>query len=125
MVGQVKVVVGAKKIKYYDASEFKKECSEYFEKYYKILAMKAPLVLPSNIPEKFKGIVTTMNRWCQSTGIGSCLKGFVVHSLLIKDLYLKIYNDELGYLSRKLNIEAFPSTPTIIVCNPNQRIFFL
>ena len=38
---------------------------------------------------------------------------------------MKIYNGELDGLSRKLNIEAFPSTPTITVCNPNQRILFL
>ena len=34
-------------------------------------------------------------------------------------------NDELDGLSRKLNIEVFPTTPTITVYNPNQRIFFL
>ena len=124
-VGKVTVVLGAQKVKHYKASEFKKECSEYFERYYKILAMKAPLVLPSDIPSEFKGIVNTMSRWCQSTGTGRYVKGFVLHSFLIKDIYLKMYNGKLDDLSRKLNIEYFPSTPTIIVYNPNEMIFLL
>ena len=124
-VEKITVVLGAQKVKHYKASEFKRECSEYFERYYKILAMKAPLVLPSVIPTALKGIVNTMSRWCHSTGTGCYVKGFVLHSFLIKDLYFKIYNGELHGLSRKLNIKAFPSTPTITVCNPNQRILFL
>ena len=124
-VGKVTVVLDAQKIKHYKPSEFKKECAKYFERYYKILAMKAPLVLPSVISTECKRIVDTMRKWCQSTGKGHYVKGFVLHSFLIKDLYLKIYKDDLDGLSRKLNIDAFPTTPTITVCNPNQRIFFL
>ena len=124
-VQKVTVVLGARKVKYCEASEFRKECYKYFERYYKILAMKAPLVLPSVIPLKFKRIVETMSRWCQNTAEGDHVKGFVFHSVLIKDLYLKMYNGELDGLSRKLSIEDFPSTPTITVYNPNERIFLL
>ena len=124
-VRKVTVWLGAQKVKHYKASEFKTECSKYFEKYYKILAMKAPLVIPSFIPVELKRIVNTLSRWCQNTEKGHYAKGFVLHSFLIKDLYLKICNDELDGLSRKLNIEVFPTTPTITVYNPNQRIFFL
>ena len=64
--------------------------------------MKAPLVLPSVIPTKFKRFINTMSRWCQSTGRGCCVKGFVLHSFLVEDLYLKMYNDELEDLRGKL-----------------------
>ena len=53
------------------------------------------------------------------------MKGFVFHSFSIKDLYLKMYNDELDGLRQKLNIEEFPSIPTVTVFNPKERIFFL
>ena len=124
-VGKVTVVVGAQKLKHLKSSEFKKECPEYFERYYKILRMKAPLGLPSVIPTEFKRIVNIMSRWCQSTWRGHCVKGISLHNFLIKDLNLKIYNDELDHLSWKLNNEAFSTIPTITVCNPNQRILFL
>ena len=124
-VEKITVVLGAQKVKHYKASQFKRECSEYFERYCKILAMKAPLVLPSVIPTKFKGNVDTMSKWCQGIGTGCYVKGFVLHNFLIKDLYFKIYNSELHGLSQKLNIEALPPTPTITVCNPNQSILFL
>ena len=99
---------------------FKKECS----KYCKILAMKTPLVLPSVIPTEFKRIVNTISRWCQITGKSHYVKGFVLHSFLIKDLYLKICNDELDCLSRKLNVEVLPTTASTSVYNPKQRICF-
>ena len=125
-VKKVRMVLGEKKVKYCDASEFRSECSEYFERYYKTLAKEAPLVLPSKvISPKVKRIVDTMSKWCQSTEKRGHVKGFVLHSFLIKDLYLKMYNDELDDLRRKLNIEDFPSTPTITVYNPNERIFLL
>ena len=124
-VAKVTVVLGAQKVKHYTPSEFKKECSEYFERYYKILAMNAPLVLPSVIPTKFKIIVNTMSKWCQSTGKGCHVKGFVLHSFSVKDLYLKMHNVELDDLRGKLDIDAFPTTTTITVYNPNHRIFFL
>ena len=66
-----------------------------------------------------------MSRWCQSTGKTDHVNGFVLHSFLIKDLYLKMFNDKLDDLRRKLNIEDFPATPTITVYNSNERIFFL
>ena len=123
---KVKVVFGAKKVKFCEATEFKNECSEYFKRYYIFLAMQAPLVLPSKvIPENVKAIVDTMSKWCQNTGKSGHVKGFALHSFLIKDLYLKMYNDKLDDLRRKLNIENFASTPTITVYNPNERIFFL
>ena len=122
---KVIVVLGAKKVKYCEVSEFKNECYEYFNRYYKILAMQAPLVLPSKvIPANVKGIVDTMSKWCQNTGERGHVKGFVLHSFLIKELYLKMHNDKLDDLLRKLNIEDFPSIPTITVYNPNERIFF-
>ena len=124
-VEKVVVVLGAKKVKYCEASEFRNECSEYFERYYKILAMQAPLVLPSDVPTKFKGIVNTMSRWCQSIGNREHVKGFVLHSFLIKELYFKMYNNRFDDLRRKLNIEDFPSSPTITVYNPTERVFFL
>ena len=123
---KVIVVFGAKKVKFCEATGFKNECSEYFKRYYNFLAMQAPLVLPSKvIPENVKAIVDTMSKWCQNTGKSGHMKGFALHSFLIKDLYLKMYNDKLDDLRRKLNIEDFPSTPTITVYNPNERIFFL
>ena len=123
---KVIVVFGAKKVKFCEATEFKNECSEYFKRYYNFLAMQAPLVLPSKvIPENVKAIVDTMSKWCQNTGKSSHVKGFTLHSFLIKDLYLKMYNDKLDDLLRKLNIEDFPSTPTITVYNPSESIFFL
>ena len=118
-------MLGARKVKYCEASEFKNECSKYFERNYKIMGIQAPLVSPSVIPTKIKGIVETMSRWCQSTGKTDYVKGFVLHSFLIKDLYLKMFNNKLDDLRQKLNIEDFPSTPTITVYNPNERIFFL
>ena len=124
-VKKVTVVLGAQRVKHYEASEFKNECSEYFERYYKILAMKTALPLPSVIPANFKSVVDTLSKWCESTAKRQNVKGFVLHSFLIKDLYLKIYNGELDGLSQQLNIENFPSTPTITVYNPNQRIIFL
>ena len=122
---KVNVVLGARKVKYCEASEFKNECSKYFERNYKIMGIQAPLVLPSVIPTKIKGIVETVSRWCQSTGKTDYVKGFVLHSFLIKDLYLKMFNDKLDDLRQKLNIENFPSTPTITVYNPNEGVFFL
>ena len=119
------VFVGAEKVKHCEASELQNECFEYFERYYKFLAMDEPLVLPSVIPTNFKEIFETMRRWCQSTEKSGHVKGVVLHSILIKDLYLKMYNDELDSLRQKLNIEDFPSTPTVTVFNPKERIFFL
>ena len=119
------MVLGAQKVKYCEASEFRKECFEYFEIYYKKMAMKAPLVLPSAVPTKFKGVIDTMSRWCESTAKGNYLKGFVLHSFLIKHLYFKICNDELKDPCGKFNIEDFPSTPTITVYNPKEKILFL
>ena len=125
-VKKVVVMLSEKKIQYCTASEFKNECYKYFERNYKTLGIQAPLVLPSKgIPTKVKGIVDTMSRWCQSTGKTDHVNGFVLHSFLIKDLYLKMFNDKLDDLRRKLNIEDFPATPTITVYNPNERIFFL
>ena len=119
-------MLGAKKVKYCDAREFKNECSEYFKRYYNFLAMQEPLVLPSKFsPANVKGIVDTMKKWCQSTGKRGHLNGFVLHSFLIKDLYLKMFNHESDDLHQKRNIEEFPSTPTITVYNTNERIFFL
>ena len=119
------VFVGAEKVKYCKASELQNECLKYFERYYKFLAMDEPLILPSVIPTKFTKIFETMRRWCQTIQESDHVKGFVLHSFLIKDLYLKMYNDELDGLRQKLNIEDFPSTPTITVFNPKERIFFL
>ena len=119
------VFVGAEKVKHCEASELQNECFEYFERYYKFLTMDEPLVLPSVIPTNFKEIFETMRRWCQSTEKSGHVKGVVLHSILIKDLSLKMYNDELDSLRQKLNIEDFPSTPTVTVFNPKERIFFL
>ena len=119
------VFVGAEKVKYCKASELQNECLKYFERYYKFLAMDEPLILPSVIPTKFTKIFETMRRWCQTTQESDHVKGFVLHSFLIKDLYLKMYNDKLDGLRQKLNIEDFPSTPTITVFNPKEMIFFL
>ena len=125
-VKKVTLVLGEKKVKYCETSEFRNECYEYFERYYKFLAKQAPLVLPSKvIPPKVNRIVDTMTRWCQNTAKRDHVKGFVLHSFLIKDLYLKMYSDELDNLRQKLNIEDFPATPTITVYNPNERIFLL
>ena len=118
------VFIGAEKVKHCNPSDLKSECFEYFERYYKLLAMDEPLVLPSVIPTKFKEIFETMRRWCQSTEKSGLVKGFVLHSFLIKDLYLKMYNDELNGLCQKLNIEDFPSTPTVTVFNPKKKEFF-
>ena len=119
------VFVGAEKVKYCKASELQNECLKYFERYYKFLAMDEPLILPSVIPTKFTKIFETMRRWCQTIQESDHVKGFVLHSFLIKDLYLKMYNDKLDGLRQKLNIEDFPSTPTITVFNPKEMIFFL
>ena len=119
---KVTVVLGAQKVKHCEASEFREECTKYFERYYKTLAKKVPLVLPSVLPTKLKGVVDTMCKWCESTAKGHHVKGLVLHSVLIKDLYLKMYHDELNALSQKLNIEDFPSTPSIVAYNPNERI---
>ena len=90
------------------------------------MGIEAPLVLPSKgIPTEIKAIVETMSSWCQSTGKTDHVKGIVLHSFLIKDFYLKMFNDKLDDLRLKLNIDDFPSTPTITVYNPNERIFFL
>ena len=124
-VKTVIVFVGAEKVKYCKASELQNECLKYFERYYKVLAMDEPLILPSVIPTILTKIFETMRRWCQSIQESDHVKGFVLHSFLIKDLYLKMYNDELDGLRQKLNIEDFPSTPTITVFNPKERIFFL
>ena len=120
---RVIVVFGAKKVKYCKPSEFRNECSTYFERYYKKLAIHAPLVLPSVLPTKFKGIVETMKGWLERNRYHE--KGFVLHSFLFKDLYLKMYNDELDGLRRKLNIEDFPETPIVTVYNPKEKIVFL
>ena len=119
------VFVGAEKVKYCKTSELQNECLKYFERYYKVLAMDEPLILPSVIPTKFTKIFETMRRWCQTTQESDHVKGFVLHSFLIIDLYLKMYNDKLDGLRQKLNIEDFPSTPTITVFNPKEMIFFL
>ena len=67
-VKKVTLVLGEKKVKYCETSEFRNECYEYFERYYKFLAKQAPLVLPSKvIPPKVNRIVDTMTRWCQNT----------------------------------------------------------
>ena len=125
-VKRVAVVLSEKKIEYCSASEFKNQCSKYFERNYKTLGIEAPLVLPSKgIPTEIKAIVETMSSWCQNTGKTDHVKGIVLHSFLIKDFYLKMFNDKLDDLRLKLNIDDFPSTPTITVYNPNERIFFL
>ena len=100
-VGKVTVVLGAQKLKHFKPSEFKKECSQYFERYCKVLGMKAPLVLLSVIPTKFKKIVNNMSRWCQSIGKGCSVKGFFLHSFLDEDIYLKMYNEKLEDLRGK------------------------
>ena len=122
---KVTVVLGAQKVKHREASEFRKECSKYFKRYYKVLAIKAPLILPSVIPTKLKKVIGTMCRWCKSTKKEDHVQGFILHSFLIKDLYLKLYQDGLNSLSQKLNVKDFPSTPSIIVYNPNEKIFVL
>ena len=114
---------GAKQVKYCKPSEFRNERSTYFERYYKKLIIHAPLVLPSVIPTKFKGIVETMKGWLERNKDHE--KRFVLHNFLFKDLYLKMYNDELGGLRRKLNIEDFSSTPIVTVYNPKEKIIFL
>lgn len=53
-------MLGAHKVKHCEEPEFRKKCAEYFDRYYKFLAMNAALVLPSVIPTKFKGLVDTM-----------------------------------------------------------------
>ena len=118
------VFVGAEKLKHCKSLEFQNECSKYFKRYYKFLTMDEPLVLQSVIPKKFKEIFETMRTWCQSTEKSGHVKGFVLHSFLIKYLYLKMYNDELDGLRQKLNIEDFPSTPTVTVFNPKKKEFF-
>ena len=70
-------------------------------------------------------MINSMRRWRQSTGKGCYVKGFVIHSFLVKDLYLTMYNDKLDNLRQKLEIDAFPTTATVTACNPNQRIFLL
>ena len=124
-VKTVTLILGAEKVKYCEASEFKNECSQYFEKYYKFLAVKAPLIIPSIIPVKYAKVIHTLSDWCKMTSKVHNIKGFVLHNFLIKDLYLKMYNDPLDDLCRKLRIEGFPATPTITVYNPNERIIFL
>ena len=122
---KVTVVLGAQKVKHCESSEFRKECSNYFKRYYKVLAIKAPLVLPSIIPTKLKRIVDTMYRWCNNREERHHVKGLILHSFFIKDLYSKLYQDGLVSLSQKLNIKDFPSKPSIIVYNTTERIFLL
>ena len=122
---KVTVVLGAQKVKHCESSEFRKEYFKYFKKYYKVLAIKAPLVLPSIIPTKLKRIVETMYIWCNNSEKRHHVKGFILHSFLIKNLYSKLYQNGFNTLSQKLNIKDFPSKPSIIVYNPTERIFVL
>ena len=81
---RVIVVFGAKEVKYCKPSEFRNECSTYFERYYKKLTIHAPLVLPSVMPTKFKGIVETMKGWHERNKI-------MKKDLFSTTFYSKIY----------------------------------
>lgn len=121
---QVKVVLGTNKSSNLDLSELREACYNYFEKNYRRLAEKDPLVLSSKIPEKFKEIVDTMQNWCTETNVFSNIKGLIVHSYSITDhlKWLKFTEDTLG---NDLDLEELPATPIVVAYNPKEKVILL
>ena len=121
---QVKVVLGSNKSSNLDVSELREACYSYFEKNYRRLGERDPLVLSSKIPKKFKEIVDTMQSWCSETNVFSNIKGLVVHSYSITEhlKWLKFTEDTLG---NDLDLEELPSTPITVAYNPKEKVIFL
>ena len=109
-------------------SELKENlCEDYFELYFKTQAKEEPVVLPEAVPNNLKKIVDTMNQWCQDTNEYFYLKGLVIHSFdvskYLEEWFCHKFNKEK--LRKDLDIQHFPTTPFIVVYNPQAKVIFL
>ena len=103
---------------------FEKQCAEYFEENFEILATEAPLVLPIKEPEKCKEIVKTMEHWCRKTNKLSSMKGLVLHSFSIFR-HLEHFGFTRDVLKDSLKIEKFSEAPIVVVYNPQKNVVLL
>ena len=108
-------------------SELKgKLCINYFKRYFEKAAKEGPVVLPQ-IRNGMNKVVDTVERWCKDTNDSSDLKGLVVHSYNVSQYFRILFYDEVEIeeLRKDLDIKEFPSTPVIIVYNPNKNVILL
>ena len=109
-------------------SELKENlCEDYFERYFKTQAKKEPVVLPQLVPGKVNKIVDTLSQWCQDTNECFDLKGLVIHSFYISKYFEEWFDQKFDKekLCKDLDIQHFPTTPNIIVYNPQAKVIFL
>ena len=101
-------------------SEFKEQCTAYFERYFEILAYEDPQILPWKIPHELKSITDIMFGWCSETNYFSNIKGLVVHSFsVLKHLFRQGFTKKM--LQDCHQIENISETPIIVVYNPGEK----
>ena len=105
-------------------SEFKEQCTAYFERYFEILANEDPQILPWDIPHEFKSITDIMFDWCKKTNEFSNIKGLIVHKFsVLEHLFRHGFTEKM--LQNCLEIENFSKTPIIVVYNPGEKALLL
>ena len=123
------------KVKHHDKedvhtlSELKeKHCKNYFKRYFEKLAKEGPVVLPK-VHSEIQKVTVTMKCWCDNTNDSdsSNLKGLIIHSFNVLDYLRKFFYDtlEIDSLREDLDIKDIPTTPIIIVYNPNENVILL
>ena len=120
----IKVKLSAIKQDIIEEAIFEKRCTFHFERSFETLAKEAPLILPCKEPEKFKGIVKTMAKWCQKTNKSSNIKGLVLHSFNIHR-HLKHFGHQEEALTENLEITNFSEALIIVVYNPQENVLLL
>ena len=120
----IEVYLGPHQKSYVGASEFKDQCTSYFERYFEALVKEETQVLPWKIPDEFKRITETMVGWCKETNDFSSLKGLVLHSFsILKHSYRHGFTKEV--LQDCLEIKRFSEAPIMIIYNPHERALLL
>ena len=123
---KIKVLLSSGKTIHMNASEFEKESKANFERCYKTLAQKDPLMIPWKIQDsKFKRIINTMKHWCKDTNEGyNKIKGLVLHSFsILEHAHGHGFTKEM--LRDDMKIEKFSEKPIILVYNPHERALLL
>ena len=98
-------------------SEFEKQCTAYFERYFEILAGEEPQILPWKMAnDDFMGSIA---HWCQGTNKCSTIKGLVLHNFsTLQHIYRHGLQDFV-------QIENFSKAPSIVVYNPRLKFLIL
>lgn len=90
----------------FNEEEFDKKEEEFdkIEEQFEIEFMKAAIILPEKIMDAFGDLVYTMNTWEETENLEAWKKNIdvyykqldKVHSLVVKDLHLKVLNDGIS-----------------------------